>query len=402
MSPISATNTAGSTGPTPGICASTVLSSSTLAPLALVLTPKAGADGSSTATPGMTAGNAGPRWPYPPRVLNMIPRPTFGPLAGRRSRALARRAAPAALALLGGARTDGWHLGEPFYGRGDTGVFAVRGEAGSPALLKATGTRQGRLQLERQVEVLAALHADHRLGPWARLVPRTLGVGDVDGLHFVLESRLAGVDPRWASAADRARLTPLALEVIAELQARTGTVAPVDEAAVDRWVRQAAAHVRNVVRAEHRLALDRLEAELVAVLAGRNVARSWTHGDFNRTNVLLDGGRISGIVDWCEAEPDGLVGADAVTLLISERMLDGAELGQVLLRWLDEPGPVAEIVTKMQRDRGGEQLDIRTMLLLSWLRHVAANLADSTRYAANPVWMHRNVRAVLQGISSAT
>ena len=34
------------------------------------------------------------------------------------------------------------------------------------------------------------------------------------------------------------------------------------------------------------------------------------------------------------------------------------------------------------------------MLLLTWLRHVGGNLADSTRYAANPVWMHRNVRAV--------
>ena len=280
-------------------------------------------------------------------------------------------------------------------------MFAVRGDAGSPALLKATGTRQGRLQLERQVDVLAALHADERLGRWARLVPHTLGVGDVNGLHFVLESRLPGADPRAASAADRARVTPLALEVIAELQARTGTVAPVDEATVGQWVRRPAGHVRAVVRADHRLALDRLETDLAAALAGRNVARSWVHGDFNRTNVLLDGGRISGIVDWCEAEPDGLVGADAITLLVSERMLDGVELGHVLLRWLDDPGRVADVVTGMQRDRGGDQLGIRTMLLLSWLRHVAANLADSTRYAANPVWMHRNVRAVLQGISAS-
>jgi hypothetical protein len=39
------------------------------------------------------------------------------------------------------------------------------------------------------------------------------------------------------------------------------------------------------------------------------------------------------------------------------------------------------------------------MLLLTWLRHVGGNLADSARYAANPLWMHRNVRAVLQGVS---
>jgi hypothetical protein len=45
---------------------------------------------------------------------------------------------------------------------------------------------------------------------------------------------------------------------------------------------------------------------------------------------------------------------------------------------------------------GGEHLAVRTVLLLGWLRHVAGNLVDSTRYAANPVWMHRNVRTVLQ------
>ena len=52
--------------------------------------------------------------------------------------------------------------------------------------------------------MLAALHADARLGPWARLVPRTLDVGDVDGLYFVLESRLPGADP----AAARPRTAP--------------------------------------------------------------------------------------------------------------------------------------------------------------------------------------------------
>jgi hypothetical protein len=41
------------------------------------------------------------------------------------------------------------------------------------------------------------------------------------------------------------------------------------------------------------------------------------------------------------------------------------------------------------------------LLLLTWLRHVGGNLADSTRYAANPVWMRRNVRSVLDGLHRA-
>jgi hypothetical protein len=107
---------------------------------------------------------------------------------------------------------------------------------------------------------------------------------------------------------------------------------------------------------------------------------------------------VSGVVDWTEAEPDGLVGADVVTLLVFQRILAGTELGPVLLEWLADPRPVAGVVAAMQRAGAGEELDVRTMLLLSWLRHVGGNLAHSTRYAANPIWMHRNVRTVLAGI----
>jgi hypothetical protein len=329
----------------------------------------------------------------------MVPRPTFGPLAGYRSRALARRAAPTALARLAGGGAGGWRLGEPFAGRGDTCVFAVRDDAGSPALLKATGTRQGRRQLERQVVVLAALHADARLGPWARLLPRTLSVGDVDGVHFVLESRLPGADPRDVADADRDRVVVMALAAIGELAQRTGAVAAIDTATVDRWVHAPAAQVRTVVRGGHRAALERIEAELVAALSGREVARAWAHGDYNRTNVLLDAGAVTGVVDWPDGEADGLVGADAVTLLLFEPILDGDELGPVLLRTLADPAPVAEAVSRMRERVGGEELPVRAMLLLSWLRHVGGNLADSTRYAANPVWMHRNVRTVLAALA---
>jgi len=331
-------------------------------------------------------------------MLRKVPRPTFGPLAGRRSRAQARRIAPVALARLGGAVAAGWQLGEPFDGRGDTNVFAVRADGGSPALLKASGSTQGRLQLERQVRVLAALHDDPRLGEWARLVPRTLGVGDVEGVAFVLESRLPGADSGRLPEADRARVIPMALETIAELHSRTRSVGVVDAPTLDRWVREPAAHVREVVRGTHRAALDVVQARLVAELSGRAVARAWTHGDYNQTNVLLDGGRVSGVVDWTEAEPDGLVGADAVTLLLFERILAGTELGPVLLEWLADPSPVAGPVVQMQRAGAGDEVDIRTMLLLTWLRHVGGNLAHSTRYAANPVWMHRNVRTVLAGL----
>jgi hypothetical protein len=110
-------------------------------------------------------------------MLRLLPRPTFGPLSARRSRALGRRAAPAAMALLGSGSAADWRLGEPLDGRGYASVFPVRHGHDSAALLKATDTGRGRAELQREVDALAALHADARLDGWADLLPRTLATG---------------------------------------------------------------------------------------------------------------------------------------------------------------------------------------------------------------------------------
>lgn len=332
-------------------------------------------------------------------MLRLLPRPTFGPLAARRARLLGRRAAPAALDLLGSTSDTDWRVGEPLDGRGYASVFAVHHGDDSPALLKATDTERGHAELQREVDALAALHADARLGSWARMLPRTLATGGVDDLHFVLESRLPGSDVlKQAAGAERDRLVDRALDAIGELQTRTATVAPIGDDDLDRWVRDPAGHLRAVLPARARSVLDRVEGELVDALRGRHVARGWVHGDFNAANVLADRGRISGIVDWDTAEPDGLIVVDATMMLLWSNDARGPELGHQVRHGLTGPRDLTEVVAEVRRRHGGEELDVRTAVLLVWLRHVGANLADDAGYAANPVWMHRNVRAVLRSL----
>ena len=254
----------------------------------------------------------------------MIPRPTFGPLAGRRSRALARRAAPAALARLAGG---GRRVAARRAVRRPRRHVRVRGPATTPAARHCSRpptARQGRRQLERQVEVLAALHADARLGPWARLVPRTLGVGDVDGLHFVLESRLPGADCRRlpargarpggpdGPASDRRAGGP-------HRQRRPGR----RRHARPMGARAGVAGARGGPRRPPRRPGHGGGASWSrSCRAGRSPAPGRTATTTRRTCSSTNG-RVSGVVDWTEGEPDGLVGADAVTLLLFERILAG-------------------------------------------------------------------------------
>ena len=127
--------------------------------------------------------------------------------------------------MLGVTNAAGWRLGEPLDGRGYTSVFAVRHECVSPALLKATDTDRGCAELQREVDVLAALHSDPRLDGWTELIPRTLAVGDADGVHFVVESRLPGSDLRTVPVGvERNRMLNRAVDAVVELQSRTAAV----------------------------------------------------------------------------------------------------------------------------------------------------------------------------------
>ena len=119
-------------------------------------------------------------------------------------------------------------------------------------------------------------------------------------------------------------------------------------------------------------------------LRHRQVARGWVHGDFNAANVLVDGGRVSGIVDWDTADPDSPVVIDAAMLLLWQNDSRGPELGQQVLDGLASPGRLAEVVADVQRRHGGEEIDVRTVLLLIWLQHVGANLAENVRLRREP------------------
>jgi hypothetical protein len=189
-----------------------------------------------------------------------------------------------------------------------------------------------------------------------------------------------------------------ALDAIVDLQARTAAVAPIGDDDIGRWVHRPAAHLREVLPNRYRSVLNRVEDELGGALRQREVARGWVHGDFNAANVLADDGHISGIVDWDTADPDSPVVTDVPMLLLWPNDAHGPELGQQVLHGLTAPDDLTRVIADVQRRRGGEELDIRTAVLLVWLRHVGANLADHPDYAANPIWMHRNVRAVLKGL----
>ncbi|MDT7614690.1 MAG: hypothetical protein QOF00_2137 [Pseudonocardiales bacterium] len=333
-------------------------------------------------------------------------------LSGRvdalRSAALLRRVRPFAATRAGGT---GWVLGERLGGGSDTVVVGYGPAPGSPdtesptvpgVLLKASDSTKGRAQLRRQTDVLRSLHADERLGQWRALLPTVVSDGESSGSYVTLESRLAGAGGGDAlqDPARRRLFRSSAVAMISELHRRTGEPVTVGAAELRAWVFDPMREVLGVLPRGVRADARTLGARLAARLEGQVVGAGWTHGDYTPDNVLTDAhGRVVAVVDWCQGQERGLAVLDVVSFLVtSERALTGSEIGTVVVdRLYDVRSTDHELLARAQRSLGGAVLDIRTLTSLGWLHHVAQNLQKSPSFAANPVWVRRNLVAVVRG-----
>jgi aminoglycoside phosphotransferase len=327
------------------------------------------------------------------------------PLAGRidavRSSSALRRIGDTPFTESGIPEAATWELRERLAGGSTSVVVDVGPVEGPGALLKAADSARGRVELHWQTEVLNRLHGDQRIRHWSGLVPRILRAGEEGGSYFVLESRLAGEGSAAAllDPARRRTLSSSAISIISELHRCTAQVAKVRHDDLRRWVHDRMDTVVDRLPKTLHGAARGIEGALADALRGRSLAVGWTHGDYGPGNILTDpDGRVVGIVDWCNADPRGLPALDVTGFLVlSSVVADGDELGELVIRWISQaPPPAHDILARSQRMLGGERVDERVLCLLAWLQHVSQSLVKSPQYGANPVWMRRNVRAVVE------
>jgi len=338
-----------------------------------------------------------------------LPPVLSGRIDALRSAGLLRRVGSAAAQLrLPGAAA--WRVRRQLAGGSESVVAVIGpddGEDGAEgaahgalhgALLKASDTPRSREGLAWQTEVLDRLHADERLGGLRALLPEVLGAGEVGESYCVIESLVPGESGLHALRDPERTDTFVAsaTDALEQLHRCTGRIQVIGDAELRNWVYEPLERVREIVPAALHQETHWLAEQLDAALRGRRARVGWTHGDFGPVNLLTDDeGRVSGIVDWCEARPDGLQVLDVVVMsqfcVVHGR--GGPELGPLVQQWLADP---PEQVARAQHRLGGDAVDPRVLTTLGWLQHVAEVARKSARAAANPVWNRRNVRGPLR------
>jgi aminoglycoside phosphotransferase len=290
----------------------------------------------------------------------------------------------------------------------DVVVAHARGRDGSEAaVVKLARTAAGGRSLRRAADQLAALHADPRVDRWEIQFPEILDVGELDGLTYTVESALAGepiARPLERGAAWQP-LAALATTAIEGLHSRTATVLSVNADLLDLWIERPLSAVAPLVADSPRrtAALRELGRDLTGQLQGGEVTAAWVHGDFGPGNVLIDAEsrEITGIVDWELAGTPDLPMLDrAMFLLATHMQTTGRQLGALVAGIATGEGSTplsASLIGTTQGDPD-DPLGVRSVVLLCWLRHVAALVTRTENYARNSAWKRHNVNQVLDAL----
>jgi hypothetical protein len=250
------------------------------------------------------------------------------------------------------------------------GSVIVRVEArGTPAIFRV-GVAGAPGDPERGAEALAHLAAIDMP------VPRLLATGTTVGASWSLETALGGQRP-----------DALSLELfrhIAKLWAAmpAGNGPP---AAPRRDLEALAALLPDRADLFRRLG-ESVRAPL------RSLPSTMRHGDLWVGNLLVDDGRLTGIVDWDAWDPGAVPGADLLHLhATSRRIAERCQLGDVFARrpWRDEAfratlrGPAAEVPAEV-------------LAVAWWAGEVRGTVSRHPARAADERWLAVNVDAVLR------
>jgi hypothetical protein len=296
--------------------------------------------------------------------------------------------------------SGGWQLGRPVCTANLVAVPA--GESGGPAtvMVKVARTDDEAAALGRHVEALRHLHRDRRLDRWRHHLPHLMGAGTVGPRTYLAETLLPGrsVD----AAAWTTSTIGRALRTLDVLHHTTAYMAPVDWRHLEAWIDEPARLVRGLLDEDPGGvdALARACERATADLVGRTLQLGWIHGDFWLGNILVwPDGSVSGIVDWELAEPDQPPFHDVLhAVLYRPRRFGGRELGGAIAALLRRPHLPAQDQALLDRSgAGADPLELRTMLLIYWLRYVRC-LGSRPSHGGSWLWIRRNVKAVVDAL----
>ncbi len=297
------------------------------------------------------------------------------------------------------ALPGGWAAATSHRSRSDTASVELEATDGRRSMLKVAVSEQGDAAIVRETDVLRLISAEPQL---RHLGAPVLAASELADRCYLLYDRIEGengADLTREQARARSDAVFASLQPLHRWQSERVELGPGEcDELISRSVRVLEGALRG---AALQSSARELERALRADLTGRRTTLAWTHGDVHPGNVLFaHRGQVAGIVDWDGARSRDLPVLDIALWLLTTTP-SRREFGSDVVDRLQRPRIWdVEENTHLRAVQGDDALPEQAVLLLTWLRHVSNNLGKSARYAGNPLWMSRNVAAVLRSTSN--
>jgi aminoglycoside phosphotransferase (APT) family kinase protein len=248
----------------------------------------------------------------------------------------------------------------------------------------------GRAQIRRQSATLAHLRRVQAPALGADRVPWPLCEGRSGLAEWSLEPRLPGARP------GSVREEPLLGECLDFLAALHLSRVPDDGA---KPIQDDAAEIASACSGDVGRAVGAIAEWAEAEVA--ELPRGFTHGDFFRGNLLVESGRLVGVVDWDAGGPGRLPLLDFVHLRHMGAHLPadrdwGATIVEHLLPWARQGG---DEVLRGFCERIGIRVGpivLEAIVAAYWLQRLAYQLSTYADRTERPAWMTRNVDLVVR------
>lgn len=269
------------------------------------------------------------------------------------------------------------HLEQPVQaGAGGTLLVRARMASGARGLLRVTraGTSGDPAAQADTLQRLATAGVP--------LAPRPLGRGVVAGASWTVEELRPGRRP--------GRMTPDLVHQAARACGRLPMSDAVPTAPVDDLLGAAAVLPRYA--ADLRRLADRLRSRLDGIPAVQR------HGDLWAGNLLVDRGRLTGIVDWDAAHSCGVPGADLVQLVATDvRRRRRLPLGRAMLElpWRASTFTAATAAYWWALDIAPRRALLDVAGIAWWASEIHHTLMRFPQRRSDERWVAENVAAVL-------
>jgi hypothetical protein len=267
--------------------------------------------------------------------------------------------------------------------------------AAGPAVLRVA-IGHARSQIRDQIAALEALERGDCPAAAAERIPWVIAHGRAGLADWSLERRLPGARPPRNLDGE---LLNECVDFLVDLRRASGG------AEDGRRFSELVEGPASVATPEGAATLRSLGAELDRTLAG--VERGFAHGDFFSGNLLADGDRLTGVLDWDGGGPGRVPALDLLHLqLTREQYGSDDEWGRAVVERLL---PAARVGGDATLRRYCDQLGIdpeprllEALVFAYWLEYAAYQLRTHLDRRRQPAWIEGNVELVARAAEAFT